>query len=146
MDEKKTKGLGLFALIGLVVSSCIGSGIFALTGQLAEAASPGGALLGWLVAGIGFLTLALSLVNLSKKKPELTGIFQYATEGFGPLAGFVSGWGYWLSDWVGSVAFATMMCRRWDTSSPRSSRVIIFPALLCLPLLCGLLPSWLSAA
>lgn len=111
MDEKKTKGLGLFALIGLVVSSCIGSGIFALTGQLAEAASPGGALLGWLVAGIGFLTLALSLVNLSKKKPELTGIFQYATEGFGPLAGFVSGWGYWLSDWLGSVAFATMMCQ-----------------------------------
>ena len=32
MEEEK-KGIGLFGLIGLVVSSCLGSGVFALTGH-----------------------------------------------------------------------------------------------------------------
>lgn len=104
-----TKGIGLFGLIGLVISSCIGSGVFALTGQLAQVASPGGALVAWLVVGIGFLMLALSLNNLTDKRPDLHGIFSYASEGFGPFAGFVSGWGYWLSAWLGNVAFATIM-------------------------------------
>ncbi|RNL39872.1 basic amino acid/polyamine antiporter [Paraeggerthella hongkongensis] len=108
MEEKK-KGISLFGLIGMVVSSCIGSGVFALTGQLSQVASPGGALVAWLVVGIGFLLLALSLNNLVAKRPDLHGIFTYASEGFGPLAGFLSGWGYWLSAWLGNVAFATMM-------------------------------------
>lgn len=105
----KAKGIGLFGLIGMVVSSCIGSGVFAITGQLGKVASPGGALIAWLVVGVGFLALALSLNNLAAKKPELKGVFQYAEEGFGPLSGFLSGWGYWLSAWLGNIAFATMM-------------------------------------
>jgi arginine:ornithine antiporter/lysine permease len=110
-EEKVTNpnGIGLFGLIGMVVSSAIGSGAFALTGQLAQVASPGAALLAWLVVGIGFLALALSLSNLADKRPDLDGIFSYATEGFGPFAGFISGWGYWLSAWLGNVAFATIM-------------------------------------
>lgn len=31
MEEKK-KGIGLIGLIGMVISSCIGSGVFAITG------------------------------------------------------------------------------------------------------------------
>ena len=74
MAEKK--GLGLLALVGMVVSSCIGSGVFATAGQLANAASPGGALVSWLIAGLGFLFLALALANLGDKKPEINGLFQ----------------------------------------------------------------------
>ncbi len=99
--------IGLFGLIGMVVSSCIGSGAFALTGQIAQVAAPGPALIAWGIAGVGFLMLALSLKNLGEKRPDLDGIFSYATEGFGPFAGFLSGWGYWLSAWLGNVAFAT---------------------------------------
>lgn len=44
MEEKK-KGIGLIGLIGMVISSCIGSGVFAITGQLAGVASPGAVLL-----------------------------------------------------------------------------------------------------
>ena len=108
MEEKK-KGIGLFGLIGLVVSSCIGSGVFAITGQLAGVASPGAVLIAWLIVGVGFLALAFSLNNLTEKRSDLHGIFSYADAGWGPLAGFISGWGYWLSAWLGNVAFATMM-------------------------------------
>ena len=53
--------------------------------------------------------LSLSFNNLLLKKPELNGIFSYAEEGFGKFGGFISGWGYWLSAWLGNVAFATML-------------------------------------
>lgn len=106
---EKRKGIGLFGLIGMVVSSCIGSGVFAITGQLAQVAAPGSALIAWGIVGVGFMMLALSLANLGDKRPDLHGIFQYAEEGFGPFTGFISGWGYWLSAWLGNVAFATMM-------------------------------------
>ena len=108
MEEKK-KGIGLIGLIGMVISSCIGSGVVAITGQLAGVASPGAVLIAWLIVGVGFLALAFSLNNLTEKRSDLHGIFSYADAGWGPLAGFISGWGYWLSAWLGNVAFATMM-------------------------------------
>lgn len=105
------KGVGFFGLIGLVVSSCIGSGVFALTGQLANVASPGAALIAWAICGAGFLFLALSIANVGSKRPELDGICAYAEEGFGVFHGFISGWGYWLSAWLGNVGFGTMVAQ-----------------------------------
>ena len=71
--------------------------------------APGAVLIAWLIVGVGFLALAFSLNNLTEKRSDLHGIFSYADAGWGPLAGFISGWGYWLSAWLGNVAFATMM-------------------------------------
>ena len=105
------KGVGLFGLVGVVVGACIGTGVFAMTGQIARCSSPGGALIAFAIVGVGFACLALSLANLGQKRADLTGIYSYATEGFGPLAGFISGWGYWLSAWLGNVAYATLLCQ-----------------------------------
>lgn len=105
------KGVGLFGLIGIVVGACIGTGVFAMTGQIAGVASPGGALIAFAIVGVGFTCLALSLANLGTKRADLTGVYSYASEGFGPLAGFISGWGYWLSAWLGNVAYATLICQ-----------------------------------
>ena len=77
--EKEKKGIGKGELIALIVSSCIGTGIFGITSDVAAAAAPGPALLAWIFVGIGFLMLVLSLNNLSEKRPDLTaGIFSYA--------------------------------------------------------------------
>ena len=70
--SEKAKGIGLFGLIGMVVSSCIGSGVFAITGQLAGVASPGAVLVAWAVVGIGFAALALSLNNPSSRASSST--------------------------------------------------------------------------
>lgn len=53
MDEQK-KGIGRGELIALIVSSCIGTGIFGITSDVAAAAAPGPALLAWIFVGIGF--------------------------------------------------------------------------------------------
>lgn len=109
MSEKPVKKIGLFALIALVVSSSIGSGVFGLTSDLAAASAPGPVLVAWLIVGLGIMMLALSLNNLLNKEPDMEGIFSYPEKQFGPFAGFISGWGYWLSAWLGNVAFATIL-------------------------------------
>ncbi len=108
-QKGKPGGIGLTALTAMVVTSSIGAGVFALTSDLATAASPGPVLIAWGLVGFGILMLALSLNNLVLKRPDLEGVFAYAEEGFGQYAGFISGWGYWLSSWMGNVAFATVM-------------------------------------
>lgn len=108
--EKKNQGISKLGLVALVVSSSIGSGVFGITSDLANAAAPGPAILAWIIVGIGILALVLSLNNLAAKRPDLEGgIFTYAEEAFGKIGGFISGWGYWLSAWLGNVAFATML-------------------------------------
>lgn len=108
--EEKRKGISKMGLVALVVSSSIGSGVFGITSDLAGSAAPGPAIVAWVIVGIGILALVLSLNNLGTKRPDLDGgIFGYAEAGFGKLGGFISGWGYWLSAWLGNVAFATML-------------------------------------
>lgn len=103
------KGISLVMLIAIVISSSIGTAIFTFTNNLASVAAPGPILIAWIIVGLGILALALSFSNLLHKQPELNGIFAYAQAGFGDFAGFLSGWGYWLSAWLGNVALATIM-------------------------------------
>lgn len=114
--ENNTKGIGKGELVALIISSSIGTGIFGIMNDLANAAAPGPALLAWIFVGIGILALVLSLNNLSEKRPELdAGIFSYAGAQFGPLGEFISGWAYWLSAWLGNIAFATMLMSSFGT-------------------------------
>ncbi|WP_288527798.1 arginine-ornithine antiporter [uncultured Secundilactobacillus sp.] len=104
----QTQKINGITLTALVVTSSIGSGIFALSSDLGSAAAPGPALIAWGIVGFGILMLALSLNNLLNKRPDLEGIFSYGKAGFGNFVGFVSGWGYWMSAWLGNVAFSTV--------------------------------------
>ncbi|MEY8444296.1 basic amino acid/polyamine antiporter [Lactococcus ileimucosae] len=116
MENKK--GMGLIALISIVVSSAIGGGVFNLSNDLANGATAGGVIVAWFFVGLGLLTLVLSLNHLIINKPELSGVSDYAREGFGDLVGFLSGWGYWLSTWLGNIAFAVLMMISMDYFFP----------------------------
>jgi arginine:ornithine antiporter/lysine permease len=103
-------GLALPALIALVVGSMIGSGIFALPSQMAGSAAPGPLLIGWLVTGVGMLMLAFVFQTLADRKPEVDGgVYGYARAGFGDYLGFTAAWGYWVSAWVGNVAYLVLL-------------------------------------
>lgn len=112
MENKK--GMGLIALVSIVVSSAIGGGVFNLSNDLANGATAGGVIVAWLFVGLGLLALVLSLNYLIINKPQLSGVSDYAREGFGDLVGFLSGWGYWLSTWLGNIAFAVLMMISMD--------------------------------
>lgn len=104
------KNLNFTALIALVVGSMIGGGIFSLPQNIAETASPGASLIGWIITGIGMLMLAFVFQNLAHRKPELdSGVYAYAQAGFGNYMGFNSAWGYWLSAWLGNVSYYVLI-------------------------------------
>lgn len=105
-----SKGLTLSALIALVVGSMIGSGIFALPSQMAGSAAPGPLLIGWAITGVGMLMLAFVFQTLATRKPDVDGgVYGYARAGFGNYVGFTSAWGYWVSAWIGNVAYLVLL-------------------------------------
>ncbi|HEY2683271.1 MAG TPA: amino acid permease [Steroidobacteraceae bacterium] len=97
--------LGLWMCVALVVGNTIGSGIFLLPSALA----PYGAqsVVGWGFTTAGALLLAVVFARLSRALPQAGGPYAYVQQAFGPLAGFVVAWGYWVSIWVGNVSIAT---------------------------------------
>ncbi|MGX7030799.1 basic amino acid/polyamine antiporter [Vagococcus zengguangii] len=108
--ENTEKKIGLFSLIGIIISAIVGAGIFSLMKEMANTASAGVTILGWVIAGVGMGSLAFCLENLNSKRPDLdSGIFSYAQEGFGEFMGFNSVWGYWISVIIGNVAFGTLL-------------------------------------
>jgi arginine/ornithine antiporter len=107
---KAQKQLGLWTLVALVVGSMIGGGAFDLPRQMAAGANSGSVIIGWIITGIGIIALTLVFQSLSQRKPELdAGVYSYARKGFGEYIGFNSAWGYWISAWVGNVAYLTLL-------------------------------------
>ncbi|WP_082599799.1 arginine-ornithine antiporter [Nocardioides sp. Soil777] len=103
-------GLALPALTALVVGSMIGSGIFALPSQMAGSAAAGPLMIGWLITGVGMLMLAFVFQSLAQRKPDVDGgVYGYARAGFGEYVGFTSAWGYWISAWIGNVAYLVLL-------------------------------------
>ncbi len=103
-------GLGLSALTAIVVGSMIGSGIFALPSQMAGSAAPGPLLIGWSITGAGMLMLAFVFQTLARRRPDVDGgVYGYARAGFGDYIGFTSAFGYWVSAWIGNVAYLVLL-------------------------------------
>ncbi|RSH62576.1 arginine-ornithine antiporter [Stutzerimonas stutzeri] len=67
-------------------------------------------MIGWLITGVGMLTLAFVFQTLANRKPDLNGgVYAYAKAGFGDYMGFSSAWGYWISAWIGNVSYMVLL-------------------------------------
>ncbi|WP_461170766.1 basic amino acid/polyamine antiporter [Arthrobacter sp. Z1-15] len=98
--------LSLFTLTTVVVGSMVGAGVFTLPRRFAQETGVLGAIIAWLIAGLGMLTLAFVFQRLAMRKPLLdAGVFAYAKAGFGDYVGFFSAAGYWASACVGNVTY-----------------------------------------
>ena len=108
--KKPEKKLSLIELVALVIGSIIGGGIFNLMHDMAAGAGVGAIIIGFIITGIGMITLGFTFQNLNMKRSDLNaGIYSYAEAGFGKYMGFNSAWGYWLSALLGNVGYATLM-------------------------------------
>lgn len=117
-DSKNKEGLGFPIMVATIIGSMIGTGVFNLSYNLGADASPGAAIIAWIVCFVGTLVSVLSLKNLLEVDPEGDGLFCYARRSMGRFAEFMSAWGYWISGWIGNVAFATMMMIALGTFFP----------------------------
>lgn len=105
MASSSARPLGLWMCTALVVGNMIGSGVFMLPASLA----PYGwnAVIAWLATIGGALCLAFVFARLAEAFPRAGGPLAYTQEAFGPTAGFMVAWAYWISLWVGNAAIAT---------------------------------------
>jgi len=97
--------LGFGSIVGIVVGTMIGSGIFIVPATVAaEVRSPLIMLAVWFVGGLLSVFGALSLAELAAAYSETGGLYVYLREAYGPLAGFLFGWTLFLVIDSGSIA------------------------------------------
>lgn len=107
--QPRARRLGLPLLTGVVIASMIGGGAYNLPQNMAQGAGLGAVVIAWIITLVGMFFLSNTFRTLADKRPDLkAGIYSYAKEGFGSLAGFEMAWGYWLSAAFGNVAFAVL--------------------------------------
>ena len=83
--HNKTPGIGLIPATSLVIGNMIGSGIFLLPAALA---SYGGiSMLGWILSGVGAISIAILFSRLSRKFSATGGPYAYTRRGLEILRG-----------------------------------------------------------
>jgi len=97
--------LGFWMCLALVVGNIIGSGVYLLPASLAPLGRS--VLTGWFATALGAIALGIVFTALSRELKGNGGPYAATRAAFGPLAGFVIAWGYWVSIWVGNVTIAT---------------------------------------
>ncbi len=94
------------SMAAMVVGSMVGAGVFSLPQRFASETGVAGALIAWLIAGLGMLMLAFVFQSLAVRRPDLdAGVYAYAKAGFGEYLGFFSAFGYWASACAGNVTY-----------------------------------------
>lgn len=106
----------------MVIGGIIGAGIFFNPSVVAKRCEgPVITLATWALGGLVAVLGALSFAELGSRHPDAGGIYVYLRRGFGPLAGFLTGWTLFLVGGCGSIAAvasgsAKHLCRAmgWD--------------------------------
>src|SRR5512147_3102687 len=97
--------LGVGSIVGIVVGTMIGSGIFIVPATVAAGVkAPLVMLAVWLAGGIACMFGALSLAELAAAFADTGGIYVYLREAYGPLVGFLFGWALLLVIDSGTIA------------------------------------------
>jgi basic amino acid/polyamine antiporter, APA family len=97
--------LGLVDVVGIVIGSVIGSGIFIVPAAIAaQVKSPLLIFAVWMVGGGLSFFGALSFAELGAAFPQAGGMYVYLREAYGPLVSFLFGWTLFLVIDSGTVA------------------------------------------
>jgi APA family basic amino acid/polyamine antiporter len=105
MPPELKRALGVNHAAAVVVGTVIGSGIFLVPAEMMRAV--GSAQLvyaAWLLGGILSLFGAFSYAELGAMRPHAGGEYVFIRDGYGPLAGFITAWGWFMIAKPGSIA------------------------------------------
>lgn len=105
--EGSISQIGLVAAIFLVTSNMLGSGVYMLPASLARIG--GISIIGWGVALIGVIALALVFAKLANLLPSGAGPYSYAHKAFGRFAGYQTNFIYSIANWIALVSMLTIV-------------------------------------
>ena len=111
--------LGPISATTVVVGSVIGSGIFYKANIIASSVGRFDlVLLVWVVCGLMSLLGALALAELAAMLPHAGGQYVYLREAYGPLTGFLWGWGeFWIMRTAAAAALSVAFARAFFQAS-----------------------------
>jgi basic amino acid/polyamine antiporter, APA family len=102
------RDLGLSHAGAVVVGTIIGSGIFLVPSDMMQAVGSARLVyLAWIVGGLLSFFGALTYAELGAMKPQAGGEYVYVRDAYGPLAGFLYSWTWFLIAKPGSIATIT---------------------------------------
>ena len=117
MDKRSTdnhlrpelaRDLGLSHAGAVVVGTIIGSGIFLVPTEMMQAVGSARLVyLAWVVGGLLSFFGALTYAELGAMKPQAGGEYVYIRDAYGPLAGFLYSWTWFLIAKPASIATVT---------------------------------------
>lgn len=101
--------LGASHAAAIVVGTIIGSGIFLVPAEMMQAVgSSAWVYLAWVVGGLLSFFGALTYAELGSMRPEAGGEYAYLRDAYGPLAGFLYAWTWFLIAKPASIASVTV--------------------------------------
>lgn len=102
--------MGLFSCVALIVGACIGSAIFSISGMTIYYAGAS-AILSWIIAAVIYGLYGMLVAKLAVMFPRSGGIYVFPRRALGgrkgALLGFISGWGYIISNII-AIAFSAI--------------------------------------
>jgi len=102
------RDLGLSHAGAVVVGTIIGSGIFLVPSEMMQAVGSAQLVyLAWMVGGLLSFFGALTYAELGAMKPQAGGEYVYVRDAYGPLAGFLYSWTWFLIAKPASIATVT---------------------------------------
>jgi APA family basic amino acid/polyamine antiporter len=102
------RDLGVSHAVAIVVGTVIGSGIFLVPTEMMQAVGSAKIVyLVWLVGGLLSFFGALTYAELGAMKPQASGEYVYMRDAYGPLAGFLAAWTWFLIAKPASIATLT---------------------------------------
>src|ERR1700674_3038348 len=102
------RDLGVSHASAVVVGTIIGSGIFLVPAEMMQAVGSAKLVyLAWIVGGLLSFFGALTYAELGAMKPQAGGEYVYVRDGYGPLAGFLYAWTWFLIAKPASIATIT---------------------------------------
>jgi len=101
-DPQLRRALRVRHLVMLAVGGTIASGFLLFAGAAIGLAGPA-VIISYIIAGIITVAVMACLAELCVMKPVSASFATYARDTMGPLAGFMTGWNYWLA-WVMGAA------------------------------------------
>jgi basic amino acid/polyamine antiporter, APA family len=100
-----SRDLGVSHAAAVVVGTIIGSGIFLVPAEMMQAVGTAKLVyLAWLVGGLLSFFGALTYAELGALKPQAGGEYVYVRDAYGPLAGFLYAWTWFMIAKPASVA------------------------------------------
>ncbi len=104
-DAPLERALSTSDAILVTIGATLGTGIFLTTSEIAKAVpDPRGILILWAGGGLLALAGALTYAELGAMYPRAGGQYHYVKEAYGPLFGFLYGWGSFFVMMTGGIA------------------------------------------